>query len=372
MWLIPAALAATDQLVSDRLAVGLCTDGSLVSADSTLGIVWDPDGPEGPIPPGNDLLTPGYPFGVWALRFDGVEYTMGCPYTTSAFTLDWAEGGSTLQWLSGTGGNEQVAIQVTAALPLDADVLYWSVTLTPSAPLADVHVAHILDPDPDFASYGDYGTDNTIGDGWIVGQGPYDGVALAIAAPGGLARTCAFCTTTEGLEGGDTAEGYADTSLGVSVDHGTVAEPVTLQFAFALDLDAAVAAERAVAAAENDDWDDDGAPRDTDCDDLDPGRQVGVPGACDETPAADVDGDGFTPEGGDCDDANPLVFPGAGVQPGVPDANCDGVADAAWSPDVPADVEQTKETEPTGGCAAAPGRPNPLVLLLLLALRRSR
>ena len=108
----------------------------------------------------------------------------------------------------------------------------------------------------------------------------------------------------------------------------------------------------------DDDLDADGAPLALDCDDADPARAPGLPERCDGvdedcdgavdedaldalTSYEDLDGDGFgddatatvacaagpTLQGGDCDDADPLVHPEAAESCDRRDEDCDGVAD---------------------------------------------
>ena len=96
------------------------------------------------------------------------------------------------------------------------------------------------------------------------------------------------------------------------------------------------------------DWDGDGYPQWEDCDDSDPSVYPGAPEEasadcceggdrdtdCDGVPPVcplecatdDLDGDGFTVEGGDCDDTDASIHPGAPdvCDDGV-DSNCDGL-----------------------------------------------
>jgi hypothetical protein len=97
----------------------------------------------------------------------------------------------------------------------------------------------------------------------------------------------------------------------------------------------------------DDDADGDGFVEPADCDDFDPGAWPGAPEQCDLVDSDcdgslvdelgdadgdglpdclddDVDGDGFTAGDGDCDDAAPLVFPGATESCDLVDSDCDG------------------------------------------------
>ena len=70
----------------------------------------------------------------------------------------------------------------------------------------------------------------------------------------------------------------------------------------------------------------------------------------DSTPDPDADGDGFTPEDGDCDDADPLVHPAADELCNGLDDNCDGVADEdlptqLYAPDADGDGYPTSNTD---------------------------
>jgi len=116
-------------------------------------------------------------------------------------------------------------------------------------------------------------------------------------------------------------------------------------------------------------WDDDGdgwSENGGDCDDADPAvfpgadeLVDGVDQDCDhfvddETEIWDDDGDGWTEVAGDCDDGNPWVRPGASELVDGVDQDCDGVAEL-----------------PVGWCAGGAGGAA-LLLLPLVALRGRR
>lgn len=369
---LAVAAGSADRLVSDRLGVGLCTDGSLVSADGSLGLLWDPDGPEGPTPPGSDLLTPGYAYGEWFLRHEGGSFAMACPWAATDLELEWVAGTSAgLDWAIGSGSLEGLAVELRVALPAGADLVLWALELRAESDLRELAVAHSYDPDPDYAVDGGYETDNEAAADYVVGMGEDAGVAVALASLGGEGHYCSFCTDLDTLMAGADGSNADDSAMGVGVELGDLAagERLRVQFAYGLGTDADRAVDLALEAAADEDWDDDGTERGSDCDDLDAAHAAGLPGACEELATTDADGDGVSPAEGDCDDSDPAVHPGASAQEGVADANCDGIPDADWTPALPEAVDQQTAVEGAGGgCAVAP--PGGAWLLALLALRR--
>ena len=108
-----------------------------------------------------------------------------------------------------------------------------------------------------------------------------------------------------------------------------------------------------------DDWDGDGVPAPTDCDDSDPQVYPDAPELCnghdddcdgiiDEgTTSYDDDGDGFTEEENDCDDGDAAIHPDADeVLDNDVDENCDGLAEES-------EVQDTGVITTTKRCGCA-------------------
>ncbi len=118
------------------------------------------------------------------------------------------------------------------------------------------------------------------------------------------------------------------------------------------------------------DYDNDGYPQLTDCDDNDgdtyPGATElcdGLDNDCDDSVPADeedADGDGVMACGGDCDDGDALVYPGATEICDGGDNDCDGAADeglTTWEfwPDGDGDGHGEDGAAPVEDCAQPPG-----------------
>ena len=76
---------------NDNLAVGVHQDGSFINEDMELGILWDPDGTEGPIPLSGDMIRVGREWDVtiWSWETtsgDDDDRVQGGPHTD-----EWAE-----------------------------------------------------------------------------------------------------------------------------------------------------------------------------------------------------------------------------------------------------------------------------------------
>lgn len=375
-------------LADDTLAVGVAGDGSLINPDLGLGLLADPDGPDGVYPVGGDRLYVGNLFAPWAVGLDdGTAWTMDAAYSGAdglALTWDDLFVGDALQRLQGRGGDGTLDVVVTVLLRDGDPGFFWVLDLTPSTPLSGVSFAAMLDDDVDYAATGDYASVNEGGLGYAVASGAADGRGLALAISGGVGHVCSWCTTPAGLAAGTSAS-TGDDQIGVvaplgDLDAGTTTR-VVVGYGLGVSADDAVSAAELLAAT--DDLDGDGAVSADDCDDLDdtvhPGAAElpdGVDDDCDGTVDAggawiDDDGDGYAEADGDCDDAAPEVHPGALPVDGVGDADCDGVPDAPWSPDTP-DAQVGSNTEPDNGCATAPPTPFGVFGLLGLLTRRRR
>jgi hypothetical protein len=350
--------ARAEALVTDRVAVGVNTDGSLCTDDASLGLLYDPDGALGPEPLGSDMLLPGNPWEVWSaewtVRGAVRTSTSGGPYLDGGPPFSWSGSGDTgaVSWLDGetTAGD----LDVTAAFDLawDVDVLWITLTVTALVDVTDLWLARTVDADQDFA----WDTYETVNDatvaGVVVSGGPESGRAIALAAVNGRAAICwSWCTLPRDVRAGFSGPETSDRVVGVAVEVGDLAlgESAEVVFVYALATDADAARDLALLGAERTDRDGDGVAPPDDCNDRDPWIAPGVAeradgldddcdGAIDEdTSAADDDGDGTSEAEGDCDDADPRVHPGADPVDGVVDADCDGVADGDGDPWPPRD-----------------------------------
>lgn len=370
-------------IATDVVAVGLNVDGSLCNPTLALCLLADPDGTTGPAPLGGDWIFPGNAFEVWS-----ASYTLGGtlsnvvnggPYTISDSTFTWDAGGTnpSLTWIHGTAAGDDLDIETWVEAPWGAGVVWLTLTITANQAVADLRVARVFDADPDAWSTGSYETMNDAGEGWAVAAGTFDGRALALAATGGAGGHCDWCVLADDLADPPPTPVESDGQVGIAVPLGDLApgETASVTFAYGMAMGADAAVATAIEAAADDDHDRDGTAADADCDDRDPARAPGLPeladgvdnncdGAVDESGAAtDDDGDGYTEATGDCDDADPKVHPSASAG----DADCDGVADEGWTPDVPPDTEGSFELT-TGACATGATHPFPLAALLALAL----
>ncbi len=380
-------------LSSDRLAAGVAVDGSLVNRALDLGLVWDPDGPEGTTPVGGDLIDQGWAVEAWMAEFTAggaaQRWINNAAHFGSDLTLSWTlpgDGPDALA-LAGSGSSGALAVDTLISLATDGDVLWFTLRFTALDDVTDLRVGRLLDLDPDATIDGGYASVNSSGEGWAAAAGAWDGRALAMAASGAQGAVCAWCSDLDSLLEGAGASSVGDEQIGLVVELGDLAAgssaEVTFAYALAMSEDAAIA--RAEEAALLHDADGDGAPDDEDCD---PGDAASAPGAsqswdgedndCDgeideDTVASDEDADGYTELDGDCDDTNVFVFPGAEPTDGVADANCDGANDdPAWGDGL---SEGDLKVEPVGcGCAGAPassGALGALIASLLLAMRRA-
>ena len=93
LWITTAALAAVSSddrwIGNSNLSVGLHQDGSFVNPDLELGILWDPDGPDGPIPMTGDLVRVGYHWDGWAWSYAG-DGGYGSGFQAGPHNDDWS------------------------------------------------------------------------------------------------------------------------------------------------------------------------------------------------------------------------------------------------------------------------------------------
>ena len=372
LMLLGAAQAQDLWLATDRVAVGVNSDGSFVDDAGELGILWDPDGPEGELPVGGDLLVAGWAVELWSLQWSGGDLVEAAPQFGSDLVLDWDDpwDGPDVGRLVGHGSTDPLDVEVTIDLPWGRPVIWAMLTITATEDVADLWAARVFDPDPDAWSTASYLTDNSSGDGWAVGEGTFDQRALALATPGGVGGVCHWCTLPSEVVAAAGAGSSDDLQPGVAVQVGGLAagDTVELSFAYGLALGATEAVDLAVEAAASDDHDGDGAGAE-DCDDTDAavapgltevadGRDNDCDGTVDEdTSISDDDGDGLSEADGDCDDADPLVG-----------ADC---GDTGWPEPLPEDVD-ARHSEQAKGCAVVPAGGGLLLALVALARRRRR
>ncbi|MDP6931923.1 MAG: putative metal-binding motif-containing protein [Myxococcota bacterium] len=397
--LAPAAARAAGEdlwLASDRIALGLHPDGSLVNHDGTLGLLWDSDGTSGDAPLGTDLLTPGYPYEIWTVTYrvgDRSEtVTNGGPHLESGMDLSWGavQDSGDIQWIEGSGTNDDLSLTVRIELPWESDHFWIWVEWTALTDVDDLWMARVYDPDFDSAWYGSYVTTNLAGDGYAASASLYEDEALSLSVSGGTGGLCSWCTLPEEVLAG-TSSSEEDENLGITVELGSLAadQATSVSFAYAFAGSIEEALEHSREAAGESDHDADGVTvEEGDCNDADwwigpdfdewaDGLDNDCDGIVDEdTTVSDDDGDGYTEAEGDCDDADALVYPGAeGLDTGA-DGDCDGQTDGGSWPPEGEDVDVTVESGSLGSCACtqAPGRWSASWALLvgLLAVGRRR
>ena len=130
--MLSSAAEASTVLSSSRLAIGLNTDGSLVTDERDVGIVYDPEGGSVGDPVGSDLILPGYPFETWTAEWSSGRQTNGGPHLDGGLRLNW---GATVDngfvnTATATGSMGDVDVDITYDLPWDLDVLWIEMTLT--------------------------------------------------------------------------------------------------------------------------------------------------------------------------------------------------------------------------------------------------
>lgn len=389
--------SADELLVAERVAVGVNADGSLCKSGGGICMMYDPDGPEGPIPLGGDLLLPGRPFEAW-----GASWIMGeesfavraqAPDRDGPVSLSWDPWRLTPEFVSLSGRGELsggLSVRIDIDLPRDGDVVYMTHTFRASVPVRSFSATRTVDNDPDYYRDRSYASLNFAEGPVAVAASRYPvGHTLAVAIEGGFASVCSWCVTPEEVRAGVPGPIEADRVVGVAsepvdLDAG---QEIALRFVYALAEEPSLARDRALDAMTVVDLDQDGfTEAEGDCDDRDATVYPGAPelpdgkdnncnGEIDEGPQhIDGDEDGFTPAQGDCDDTDPRVYPGAPPVPGIVDANCDGIADEQPfdSGEPPSGWGATLDSV-SGGCSSTQAAGSiALVTLSLLALARRR
>jgi len=355
MLLIGVALAGVEPadrlLATASVAIGLAPDGSAGNRTAGVGLLSDPDGPGG-TPPGGDWVmgSSGYTLEGWALQWDGGAVSAFTAYGASGPTLTWsARTSGGIEHIAAVGEGESFDVDLSVAAPWDAPVIWLDLTVIAHEDLGGLAFARILDPDPDLWLTGSYDADVRLAGGVVLASSPTDGRTLALAAAGGQAGDCSWCTTVDGLSLGD-AEWSGDGQVGVRIDAGELAagDSYSFRVAYAFGADP----EEALAAVE---------------------------AAVD---AADRDGDGVD-DAADCAPWDGAVAAGLAELADGLDNDCDGVVDedlpasagptdTGWGPELA--EPEAGSYEMIGDCAVAPGGPSLTALLVAASalIRRRR
>jgi len=395
-WVTPAS--ANDLLIAERVAVGVNADGSLCHAGHRICLMYDPDGPEGPIPLGGDLLWPGRAFEAW-----GASWTQGgvqrvvraqAPDAQGPVQLTWEPARITPDFVSMRGETSlggAMSVQIDIDIPRDGDVVYMTHTFRASGAVQGFEATRTVDNDPDFYRDRSYNSRNEASGPVAVAASRYElGTTLAVGLRDGVAAVCNWCVTPAEVRNGVAGPIDADRVIGVRSEPVDLVDgqEIALRFVYALASDPSTARQRALDAMMVVDLDGDGfTEAEGDCDDRDAsvhpgaveipdGKDNNCNGEIDEgTIHHDGDGDGFTPAQGDCDDTDPRVYPGAPPVPGIVDANCDGIADEQPFNDGSPPEGWGRIVDTAGvGCSSTGARGAGLLALLVFPLlaRRTR
>ena len=369
LWISTATFAAVSPgdrwIGNSNLNVGLHQDGSLVNSDIDLGILWDPDGPDGPMPMTGDMIRVGWYWDGWAWSYsgdDGFEDGFQAGPRDAGSSMTWTDksANSALSVLKSEMDIGDVNLVLESIVLKRSDLLIQNFTFTASDDITDLWVGRTIDPDQDEWLLDSYDTDNESGDGWATASSLYDertiglagGVLDGVLGEGGI---CGWCDSTESMAEDSWESSTDDHQINVLVDAGDVndGDSITVRFVYAFEVGAIAAKNASLTALGLMDIDGDGLTVDEgDCDDLHPDVYPdateltdGLDNDCDgdideDTLDSDDDGDGFSEAEGDCDDANPDVYPGAGPADGVSNADCDGVAEEGSDPDPEEEPEE--------------------------------
>ncbi len=314
MFLIQMAFGSVepaDRIVAnDRVAVGLAVDGSMGNPAAGVGLLADPDGPDGPIPVGGDWIGGRSAFEGWAIEADGVNDGNFASSGSSAVDLTWDElGDGGMTWRHAAGATDRYDVETWVALAVGRTVVWVRLRIVPHAALDAVSVLRAINPDPDAWLTGSTRADLSVEGEVVTAESPEDGRSLALASAAGEGGWCDACTSPSGLATGDWSAS-SDARMGVRVPLGALDAdlPVVVDFVYAFGDGAAEAALLARASLADADPDGDGVV-DGDCAPWD--DSVGT-GLAEEPDGRDNDCDGAVDEG----------LPGEGDDPG------------AWVPDV--------------------------------------
>ena len=127
--LLALTSAQATTVSSDRIAVGVHPDGSLVDQQRSLGMIWDPDGAQGPENIGGDFILRGWDWETWALYFEREDEwhttVQGGPHLDGGLELEWDEAVATnsMVWLQGAVEFADVAITLTIEIPWEGKLI---------------------------------------------------------------------------------------------------------------------------------------------------------------------------------------------------------------------------------------------------------
>ena len=352
---------------NDNLAVGVHQDGSFINEDMELGILWDPDGTEGPIPLSGDMIRVGREWDVtiWSWETtsgDDDDRVQGGPHTDEWAEVEWRSktDNETVMGLKGRLTDGPLEIGFSIAALKRADVIFYDLVFDAEEELAQLAVGKSFDPDQDSWFSESYDTVNDSEDNWAYGASAYDERAIALAGVSSAAAevtggVCRWCDSPDEMldSAGNSNVNDRHPNVLVQLEEPPPEEPIHVRFVYAFSIGGDEAKNVAIEMLELTDLDEDGlSPEEGDCDDwnpdtypdateLDDGLDNDCDGEVDEDSlTSDDDGDGYSEVDGDCDDENPDVFPGATPSEGVTNADCDGLSD--W----PDGVDPGEETEP--------------------------
>ena len=254
MWWMLVGLAMADVDAEDRwlgnenLVIGFDADASLVNSTLEVGIQWDPDGPEGDIPIGGDMIRVGYQWELWTWTYtsDGEEYTgtnLG-PHDDTDMDMTW-EGPwltDTIHGLRASGSEDEIEVEIAMAVSQEADVMWTDFTITARSDIEDLWLGRGYDPDQDYWATESYSTHNASGDGYGIATGDYDERTMVLIGIGpaglGIGGVCNWCTTCEGIIAEAGESNYTDDDPGVAVEVGDLlaGESATVRFVYGFGL----------------------------------------------------------------------------------------------------------------------------------------
>jgi len=364
--LFAAGIASADVSTEDRwvgndnIEIGVHQDGSFVNEDIELGILWDPDGTEGPMPLMGDMLRVGYHWDILVWRWESASgddggRVQGGPQTDAWAEVDWLSktNNEAIMGLHGELTDGPLQIEFRIAALQHTDVVIYDLVISSDEELSQLAVGRAFDPDQDNWFYGSsssphYDTVNDSDENWAYGASAYDERAIGLAGitkesdlvTGGVCTGWCESPSTMLEAAGESSDGDGHPNVVVRIEEPDPDKAIHIRFVYAFAVGGEAAATTAQEMLALDDLDGDGiSAEDGDCDDWDPNTYPGAPEEADdvdndcdgevyeESLTTDNDGDGYSEADGDCDDEDPSVFPGAEPTDGVSNADCDGIAD---------------------------------------------